>query len=123
MAAAFSPIMIDAAFVLPGTIRGMIEASATRSLSIPCICGKELFEAAIGESGRFGRGPQLEVTRAMEIIGWRWNADEKIKFKDYGRQKYYQRPVADMERKIAEARQMNIDAGFDFPDTDAEDLV
>ncbi len=33
--AAFSPIMIDGAFVLPPVIDGMIEASATRSPSMP----------------------------------------------------------------------------------------
>ena len=33
---AFSPIMIDGAFVFPEVSVGMIEASATRSPSIPC---------------------------------------------------------------------------------------
>ena len=34
--AAFSPIMIDGALVLPEVSVGMIEASATRSPCIPC---------------------------------------------------------------------------------------
>ena len=36
MSAAFSPIMIDGAFVFPDTISGMIDASATHKPSIPC---------------------------------------------------------------------------------------
>ena len=36
IAAAFSPIMMVGALVLPPTATGMIDASATRSPSIPC---------------------------------------------------------------------------------------
>jgi len=35
MAAHFSPIMIEGAFVLPAMMQGMTEASATRSPEIP----------------------------------------------------------------------------------------
>ena len=36
MSASFSPIIIVGALVLPEVIDGMIEASATRKLDIPC---------------------------------------------------------------------------------------
>ena len=70
------------------------------------VCAKELWERALGESGKLSRVPMLEIQRAMEIIGWTWIAKQKT-FKNYGRQKHWVRPVGEMERLNADAKARN----------------
>lgn len=73
------------------------------------VCAKELWERALGENGKLGRGPMLEIQRAMEIIGWRWNVTKRT-FKGYGQQKHWERPVSQMEKLNASLKEMNADS-------------
>lgn len=83
------------------------------------ICAIEIWERALGENGKLGRGPLLEIQRAMEIIGWRWETKRKS-FKNYGQQKYWQRPIGDMERLNAIVKDLNSGrSGGDSDDADS----
>src|SRR5947207_2205595 len=97
MSAAFSPIMIDGALVLPDVSVGMIEASATRRPAMPCLSrpsgaadDRRRQEYALSaprlddcfgstwvdQSGREGRPlsrrcAPLRITKAKRGAGWR----------------------------------------------------
>lgn len=57
------------------------------------ICAVEIWEKPLGENGKLARGSLLEIQRAMDVLGWTWVFSVRKGFKDYGRQKYWERPV------------------------------